>query len=1146
MVVVWGFAALVVWFSILGVFLYGSHHKSRRLSEEKAVRVWQRRLESCCVGRDSRVARDSKDVLRDVATELADYFKDVDWAPTDLLAGLILLKREQKRITEIRQARRLVLEQPAGFSIPVIDSSETLTEIANVTLASIRRRRELASSSTIAGSAQDPVLSILELPTAPTRVIITVTECKEESHSIDTIVEIASDLQPRPSGANTPDLSDLESNVSLGSSLPSTGPLLDGKGELTAFHKLRLLQGINAPRLPATGSNEKFKPWITKKKRRIGHHRLRQKNRPGKGALLREDIDDILHFARYAEVIYDDDDVALSFPAENIIRHSPDNHLYKSPYLVVHDTLNDAVVIAVRGTYSAADILVDLKFTLASMDVPELSEQRRNGVELLVHEGMLMSAMNILKELRELNVLEPLLRDPSSKYYECGLVVTGHSLGAGVAALLAALLRPEYPAACCYAFEPPGCLVSAAVAEYLEPFCTSVVMGDDLVPRMSRNSMEMLKQDVIRQLRTCDHPKWRIFGSVLGARVCFRASRLTATKEKAERPGLLNRRTPSGKLYSTDLALLRRRTNSLRAGRSSMLAAGGGGGGIPSVLPSTPMFVPGRILFIEKFRRPPLRLNEAIGGALDLAKEKTKAVGERILDGAEKLKDGAGGIKDKIMDGAEGIKDKIMDGAGGFRDIIVDGAERILDGAEGFKERLKDGGKGRRGGGAADGESNSSQSDDDDDGVSPAYRRPRTGSSGDLRMRTRRHSARPRSMADLRLGATAAPSDGDTIDSPLGGPRRPRAATAVDQIDPALRDEATGGNIMTGDVAADDAGADAPRQARSHRRRLRSRSRSRARAVSSDRAGPAVAMASDATPEQQPSRRARSASRGPRQNRRRRNPSAHATAAAAVTAMSDREEESASDDPDAADTSVGRGGGAPRARPSVTFAAAAGTSASSTAAAAAARVARAAPRHDSAPSKLGALPEEDDQQPVVVVVVDSDPAPTPPSPLPLSTLAIPLRDPDAAASGTSAAASPSAPTPPGSPSSPEGELVLSRPQYPPSVAARRKHALERTKSIGAGGGAASSSSTAASTPEPHPPGTAGDAEKQQQQQQQQQLQPSEERQGKLSQQQQQQQHPHGKYHYIPRWASRYEFHEVVVSRSMVKDHFPFGILREVN
>ena len=39
------------------------------------------------------------------------------------------------------------------------------------------------------------------------------------------------------------------------------------------------------------------------------------------------------------------------------------------------------------------------------------------------------------------------------------IVITGHSLGAGTAALLAILLRPKYPDLKCFTYSPPGGLM---------------------------------------------------------------------------------------------------------------------------------------------------------------------------------------------------------------------------------------------------------------------------------------------------------------------------------------------------------------------------------------------------------------------------------------------------------------------------------------------------------------------------------------------------------------------------------------------------------------------------------------------------------------------------------------------------------------
>ena len=38
------------------------------------------------------------------------------------------------------------------------------------------------------------------------------------------------------------------------------------------------------------------------------------------------------------------------------------------------------------------------------------------------------------------------------------LVIVGHSLGGGIASVLALLLKPLYPGLKCFAYSPPGCV----------------------------------------------------------------------------------------------------------------------------------------------------------------------------------------------------------------------------------------------------------------------------------------------------------------------------------------------------------------------------------------------------------------------------------------------------------------------------------------------------------------------------------------------------------------------------------------------------------------------------------------------------------------------------------------------------------------
>ena len=63
---------------------------------------------------------------------------------------------------------------------------------------------------------------------------------------------------------------------------------------------------------------------------------------------------------------------------------------------------------------------------------------------------MYLNAKNILRELNK----KKLLSVPEG--YR--LVLSGHSLGAGVVSILSLLLLRDYPDLKCYAFSPPGCI----------------------------------------------------------------------------------------------------------------------------------------------------------------------------------------------------------------------------------------------------------------------------------------------------------------------------------------------------------------------------------------------------------------------------------------------------------------------------------------------------------------------------------------------------------------------------------------------------------------------------------------------------------------------------------------------------------------
>lgn len=129
------------------------------------------------------------------------------------------------------------------------------------------------------------------------------------------------------------------------------------------------------------------------------------------------------------------------------------------------------------------------------------------------HKGMVSSASYIRTKLLQRRILERAYeelkaRDDSQKG-QFPIVVVGHSLGAGTAAILSILLRQAYNNVVCFAFAPPGGLLSEAAAEYSKDFVISIVLGKDIVPRMGLHQMEKLRFDLIRAIKDCGMAKWK-------------------------------------------------------------------------------------------------------------------------------------------------------------------------------------------------------------------------------------------------------------------------------------------------------------------------------------------------------------------------------------------------------------------------------------------------------------------------------------------------------------------------------------------------------------------------------------------------------------------------------------------------------------
>ena len=193
-----------------------------------------------------------------------------------------------------------------------------------------------------------------------------------------------------------------------------------------------------------------------------------------------------------------DEDAIVSLTGiqnQNVLYMAQERHqLYRPAHFVAVDHGNKEVVVAIRGTMSLHDVLVDL--VCQSNDFTSVYDNDETLMEGKAHGGFLKSAQVLSNDLHEL-VATTLCDHPNYT-----LVIVGHSLGGGVATLLALLWAriPQFRKCNVRAISYASpCVVCEKLSQapFTRRHVTSVVTGDDIVSRFGLSTFRELQRSMM-------------------------------------------------------------------------------------------------------------------------------------------------------------------------------------------------------------------------------------------------------------------------------------------------------------------------------------------------------------------------------------------------------------------------------------------------------------------------------------------------------------------------------------------------------------------------------------------------------------------------------------------------------------------------
>ncbi|KAL2992148.1 hypothetical protein AAZX31_10G033500 [Glycine max] len=205
-------------------------------------------------------------------------------------------------------------------------------------------------------------------------------------------------------------------------------------------------------------------------------------------------VQDLIYHIELAKGAYRDNPFSLSrncmLRESNVKKFVKYSSVMRPAYYIGVDTRKKLVILGIRGTHTFYDLITDI---LSSSD----GEVTYEGYS--THFGTAESARWFLRH--EIEIIRKCLE----KHAGFKLRLVGHSLGGAIASLLAIMIHRKSPKELGFSpdivsavgYGTPPC-VSRELAESCSGYVSTVVMQDDIIPRLSVASLTRLRNEIVQ------------------------------------------------------------------------------------------------------------------------------------------------------------------------------------------------------------------------------------------------------------------------------------------------------------------------------------------------------------------------------------------------------------------------------------------------------------------------------------------------------------------------------------------------------------------------------------------------------------------------------------------------------------------------